>query len=89
MVTLMNRPVLQDSQVPKNGDIAHRHGYALCDNPFFHGDQEACDQWESDWLFRHNHTLPTASDAPGGRFRPSKFTRAPIHTYAPLRRMSK
>jgi Uma2 family endonuclease len=54
------------SQVPRDGDIAHRHGHGLDQNPFPPG-HPSHDEWANDWRFRHTHALPTAPDALGGR----------------------
>lgn len=61
--------------VPYDGDVAHRKGFALIDNPYPDHTREYS-SWRSDWLFRHEHAPHGAADAEGGRLRPTKLNRA-------------
>lgn len=59
------------SAVPRDGDVAHRNGFKKSSNPFENGDPRRT-VWDDDWEFRHEHALPSAADAPGGRLRPTR-----------------
>lgn len=65
----------QNNSVPFDGDIAHRRGFALVDNPWPEHDPNH-KEWASDWRFRHKHALRDAADAEGGRLRPSELNRS-------------
>jgi hypothetical protein len=62
---LINEPV------PLNGDIAHQRGFALSRNPYVEATAKNA-EWKNDWLLRHAHVQPGASDAEGGSLRPSE-----------------
>lgn len=73
--TKKTTPSMRGDHVPFNGDVAHRRGFALIDNPYpEHKPQHRL--WEQDWRFRHAFAWPTAPDAPGGRMYPTETCRA-------------
>lgn len=69
-------PVANTDDVPRDGDTAHRRGYALCDNPHPDYRVQRRMEWDKNWRFRHDNAPREAADAPGNRLRPSENARS-------------